>query len=211
MKKFAKKCLFSSLALSIAVALGTPFAMANQPTATPSATALAAARYDSEKDIFHPIYAKNGMVASEQGLASEVGAQILRQGGNAVDAAVAVGFALAVVLPNAGNIGGGGFMVLHDTKSGANYAIDFRETAPLKADRNMFLDKDGNVINGRSLYSHFAVGVPGTVAGMEYALQKWGSMSLAQVLAPAIQLAEKGFTVGPILANTLKTEKDNLA
>lgn len=211
MKKFAKKCLFSSLALSIAVALGTPFAMANQPTATPSATALAAARYDSEKDIFHPIYAKNGMVASEQGLASEVGAQILRQGGNAVDAAVAVGFALAVVLPNAGNIGGGGFMVLHDAKSGANYAIDFRETAPLKADRNMFLDKDGNVINGRSLYSHFAVGVPGTVAGMEYALQKWGSMSLAQVLAPAIQLAEKGFTVGPILANTLKTEKDNLA
>lgn len=179
MKKFAKKCLFSSLALSITVALGTPFAMANQPTATPSATALAAARYDSEKDIFHPIYAKNGMVASEQGLASEVGAQILRQGGNAVDAAVAVGFALAVVLPNAGNIGGGGFMVLHDAKSGANYAIDFRETAPLKADRNMFLDKDGNVINGRSLYSHFAVGVPGTVAGMEYALQKWGSMSLA--------------------------------
>lgn len=210
MKKLATKCLFSSLALSIALAVGSPFAMANQPAATPSATELAAARYDSANDIFHPVYAKQGMVASEQGLATQVGADILRQGGNAVDAAVAVGFALAVVLPNAGNIGGGGFMVLHDAKSGGNYSVDFRETAPLKADRDMYLDKDGNVIDGRSLYTHFAVGVPGTVAGMEYALKKWGTMSLAQVIAPAIKLAEKGFVVGPMLASTLKEEKDNL-
>ena len=171
---------------------------------------MAAARYDSANDIFHPVYAKQGMVASEQGLATQVGADILRQGGNAVDAAVAVGFALAVVLPNAGNIGGGGFMVLHDAKSGGNYSVDFRETAPLKADRDMYLDKDGNVIDGHSLYTHFAVGVPGTVAGMEYALKKWGTMSLAQVIAPAIKLAEKGFVVGPMLASTLKEEKDNL-
>ena len=163
MKKLATKCLFSSLALSIALAVGSPFAMANQPAATPSATELAAARYDSANDIFHPVYAKQGMVASEQGLATQVGADILRQGGNAVDAAVAVGFALAVVLPNAGNIGGGGFMVLHDAKSGGNYSVDFRETAPLKADRDMYLDKDGNVIDGHSLYTHFVVGVPGTV------------------------------------------------
>ncbi len=208
MKKLATKCLFSSLALSIALAVGSPFAMANQPAATPSATELAAARYDSANDIFHPVYAKQGMVASEQGLATQVGADILRQGGNAVDAAV--GFALAVVLPNAGNIGGGGFMVLHDAKSGGNYSVDFRETAPLKADRDMYLDKDGNVIDGRSLYTHFAVGVPGTVAGMEYALKKWGTMSLTQVIAPAIKLAEKGFVVGPMLASTLKEEKDNL-
>lgn len=210
MKKLATKCLFSSLALSIALAVGSPFAMANQPAATPSATELAAARYDSVNDIFHPVYAKQGMVASEQGLATQVGADILRQGGNAVDAAVAVGFALAVVLPNAGNIGGGGFMVLHDARSGGNYSVDFRETAPFKADRDMYLDKDGNVIDGRSLYTHFAVGVPGTVAGMEYALKKWGTMSLAQVIAPAIKLAEKGFVVGPMLASTLKEEKDNL-
>ena len=175
MKKLATKCLFNSLALSIALAVGSPFAIANQPASTPSATELAAARYDSANDIFHPVYAKQGMVASEQGLATQVGADILRQGGNAVDAAVAVGFALAVVLPNAGNIGGG-----------------------------------GNVIDGRSLYTHFAVGVPGTVAGMEYTLKKWGTMSLAQVIAPAIKLAEKGFVVGPMLASTLKEEKDNL-
>lgn len=208
MKKFTTKCFLSTLALSVALAVGNPANASSQPTMT--ATQLAAARYDTSNDIFHPVHAKHGMVASEQGLASEVGAEILRQGGNAVDAAVAVGFALAVVLPNAGNIGGGGFMVLHDAKTGENYSVDFREVAPLKAHRDMYLDKDGNVIDGKSLYTHAAVGVPGTVAGMEYALKKWGTMSLAQVIEPSIKLAEKGFTVGPMLASLLKEEKDNL-
>ncbi|QIW15717.1 gamma-glutamyltransferase [Pasteurellaceae bacterium RH1A] len=203
MKKFAKKSLVAALIL------GAATAFANAP-AMPSATEQAAIRYDSSKDIFHPVYAKNGMVASEQHLATAVGLEILKRGGNAVDASVAVGFALAVVLPNAGNIGGGGFMVLHDAQSGKNFSVDFREVAPLKASRDMYLDQEGKVIDGRSLYTHFAVGVPGTVAGMEYALKKWGTMSLAEVIEPAIKLAEEGFIVGPALAKTLAAETDNL-
>ncbi|OOF54634.1 gamma-glutamyltransferase [Rodentibacter genomosp. 2] len=173
-------------------------------------TNTAAARYDSSTDIFQPVYAKNGIVASEQAIATQVGVEILKQGGNAVDAAVAVGFALAVVLPNAGNIGGGGFMVLHNEKTGEDFALDFRETAPLKASRDMYLDANGQVEDGKSLFTHFAVGVPGTVAGMELALQKWGTMPLHKVLEPAIKLAEEGFPVSQTLANLLDTEKDVL-
>ncbi|MCR1836524.1 gamma-glutamyltransferase [Rodentibacter caecimuris] len=173
-------------------------------------TNTAAARYDSSTDIFQPVYAKNGMVASEQAIATQVGVEILKQGGNAVDAAVAVGFALAVVLPNAGNIGGGGFMVLHNEKTGEDFALDFRETAPLKASRDMYLDANGQVEDGKSLFTHFAVGVPGTVAGMELALQKWGTMPLHKVLEPAIKLAEEGFPISQTLANLLDTEKEVL-
>ncbi|WP_413230775.1 gamma-glutamyltransferase [Pelistega ratti] len=209
MKKLMKKSIVNTLV--IAIALSGYTAVASTSNNSLSSTQLAAARYDSTHDIFHPVYAKHGMVASEQALASEVGAMILQQGGNAVDAAVAVGFALAVVLPNAGNIGGGGFMVLHDAQSAESFTIDFRETAPAKASRDMYLDKEGNVIDGLSLYSHMAVGVPGTVAGLEYALQKWGSLSLDKVLSPAIKLAEQGFIVGPMLAKTFENEKDNLA
>ncbi|WP_211140124.1 gamma-glutamyltransferase [Acinetobacter baretiae] len=110
-------------------------------------------RYDYENDIFHPIHATHGMVASEQEIATQVGVDILKRGGNAVDAAVAVGFALAVVLPNAGNIGGGGFMVMHDAKTGKEFTLDFREMAPESASRNMYLDEKGNeyLIN---LYTH---------------------------------------------------------
>ncbi|EHU3217170.1 gamma-glutamyltransferase [Acinetobacter baumannii] len=168
------------------------------------------ARYDYENDIFHPIRAKNGMVASEQEIASRVGLDILKRGGNAIDAAVGVGFALAVVLPNAGNIGGGGFLVLHDAKTGKQFALDFREIAPKTASTNMYLDTRGNVIPGRSTYSHVSVGVPGTVAGMEYALKKWGSLSLAEVLTPSIELAEKGFPVNYSLGKMLNIEQDNL-
>ncbi|OOF80477.1 gamma-glutamyltransferase [Rodentibacter caecimuris] len=173
-------------------------------------TNTAAARYDSSTDIFQPVYAKNGMIASEQAIATQVGVEILKQGGNAVDAAVAVGFALAVVLPNAGNIGGGGFMVLHNEKTGEDFALDFRETAPLKASRDMYLDANGQVEDGKSLFTHFAVGVPGTVAGMELALQKWGTMPLHKVLEPAIKLAEEGFPISQTLANLLDTEKEVL-
>ena len=137
-------------------------------------TQAAAARYDAQMDVFHPVVAKRGMVASEQALASEVGVDILKAGGNAIDAAVAVGFALAVVLPNAGNIGGGGFMMVHDARSGEYVALDFRETAPAAATKTVFQDKKGNVIDGKSLYTHAAVGVPGTVAGLTHA-QKNGA------------------------------------
>ena len=197
-----------SLALMLVISPIAQSKLLSQPAT--NASQLAANRYDSSNDIFHPIYGKNGMVASEQGLATQVGLDILKQGGNAIDAAVAVGFALAVVLPNAGNIGGGGFMVLHDDKTGKDVAIDFREIAPAKASRDMYLDNQGNVIDGKSLFTHDASGVPGTVAGMEYALKKWGTMPLSQVLEPAIKLADKGFIVSDVLAQTLKEEKSTL-
>ena len=186
-------------------------AQAAAPAVTQTAAAqAAAAAYDFELDVFHPVIAKNGMVASEQELATQIGVDILKAGGNAVDAAVAVGFALAVALPNAGNIGGGGFMMVHDAKSGKDIALDFREVAPRGASRNMYLDASGKVIDGKSLYTHYAVGVPGTVAGMTHALSRWGSMPLARVMAPAIALADKGYPVSVTLAKTLEQEKKNM-
>mgnify|MGYP000215102963 FL=1 len=204
------KLILTNLSLALMLVI-SPIAQSKLlPQPVTNASQLAANRYDSSNDIFHPVYGKNGMVASEQGLATQVGLDILKQGGNAIDAAVAVGFALAVVLPNAGNIGGGGFMVLHDDKTGKDVAIDFREIAPAKASRDMYLDNQGNVIDGKSLFTHDASGVPGTVAGMEYALKKWGTMPLSKVLEPAIQLADKGFIVSDVLAQTLKEEKSTL-
>ncbi|WP_180176710.1 MULTISPECIES: gamma-glutamyltransferase [unclassified Acinetobacter] len=166
--------------------------------------------YDYDNDIFHPVRAQNGMVASEHEIASQVGLDILKRGGNAVDAAVAVGFTLAVVLPHAGNLGGGGFLIVHDTQSGKNIALDFREMAPRRASRDMYLDENGNIIAGKSLYSHDAIGVPGTVAGLEYALKKWGSLPLSEVIAPAIQLAENGIPVSHSLAKMLNAAEDKL-
>ena len=204
------KLILTNLSLALMLVI-SPIAQSKLlPQPATNASQLAANRYDSSNDIFHPVYGKNGMVASEQGLATQVGLDILKQGGNAIDAAVAVGFALAVVLPNAGNIGGGGFMVLHDDKTGKDVAIDFREIAPAKASRDMYLDNQGNVIDGKSLFTHDASGVPGTVAGMEYALKKWGTMPLSKVLEPAIKLADKGFIVSDVLAQTLKEEKSTL-
>ncbi|MCH8619488.1 gamma-glutamyltransferase [Undibacterium sp. TS12] len=180
--------------------------------ASPASQAQLAAgiKYDSSYPLISPVYAKQGMVVSEQALASQVGLDILKRGGNAVDAAVAVGFALAVVLPNAGNIGGGGFMVIHDSKSGKDIALDFRELAPEKATRDMYLDADGKVVPGKSLYSHLAVGVPGTVAGMDVALRKYGSMKWRDVIAPSIRLAEQGFEISPHLAETIDSSKAQL-
>lgn len=150
------------------------------------------------------------MVASEHEIASQVGLDILKRGGNAVDAAVAVGFTLAVVLPHAGNLGGGGFLIVHDAQSGKNIALDFREMAPRRASRDMYLDENGNIIAGKSLYSHDAIGVPGTVAGLEYALKKWGSLPLSEVITPAIQLAENGIPVSHSLAKMLNAAQDKL-
>jgi gamma-glutamyltranspeptidase/glutathione hydrolase len=220
------------LATSLALAIASLAACSSPPTTAPaappappaatvaapapatisqSASAQAAsAAYDFDMDVFHPVVGKSGMVASEQELASRIGLQILKSGGNAVDAAVAMGFALAVALPNAGNIGGGGFMLVHDAKSGKNIALDFREVAPSKATRDMYLDASGKVIDGKSLYTHYAVGVPGTVAGMEHALKRWGSLPLSTVIAPAVKLADKGFPVSETLAKILQQEKKNM-
>ncbi|WP_438998684.1 gamma-glutamyltransferase [Variovorax beijingensis] len=141
-----------------------------------------------------PVAAEHGMVVSAQHLATKVGVDVLKRGGNAVDAAVAVGYALAVVYPAAGNLGGGGFMTVQ-LADGRKTFLDFREKAPLAATANMYLDKDGNVIKGLSTNGHLAVGVPGTVSGMEYAREKYGTMNRAELIAPSIQLAEKGFAL----------------
>ncbi len=139
-----------------------------------------------------PVRGRNGMVVSASKLASEVGIEILKKGGNAIDAAVAVGFALAVTYPSAGNIGGGGFMVIR-FNDGRSTTIDYREKAPLKSHEKMFQDSTGNILPNLSQEGTTSAGVPGSVAGMIYALEKYGSMNLQEVLKPAIRLAEEGF------------------
>ncbi len=141
-----------------------------------------------------PIKASKGMVVTANKLATETGLKILKDGGNAIDAAVAVGFTLAVTYPYAGNLGGGGFMVLH-LSNGKNTSIDFREKAPLLSNKNMYLDDEGNYIPELSQTGVTSVGVPGSVAGLIYALKKYGTMSLAKVIQPAINLAIKGWVL----------------
>ncbi|WP_249691689.1 gamma-glutamyltransferase [Stappia sp. WLB 29] len=160
----------------------------------------------SGSDRFHPVLARSGMVASQEATATRVGRDILAAGGNAVDAAVAVGFALAVTLPRAGNIGGGGFMLVHMAESGETLALDYRELAPAAASRDMFLDAEGNADSEKSRYSGLAVGVPGTVAGLHAAHARHGSgrFSFAELLAPAIALARDGFPVSDDLSGSLK-------
>ncbi|MCG9756472.1 gamma-glutamyltransferase [Shewanella insulae] len=150
-----------------------------------------------------PIWAKHGMVATQEAVATQVGVDILKQGGNAVDAAVAVGFALAVTLPRAGNIGGGGFMLVHLAEDNKTVAIDYREVAPKRAHKDIFLNEQGDAVAKLSREHGLAVGVPGTVMGMELALKKYGTMSMAQVIEPAIKLAEQGISVTPDLASSL--------
>ncbi|MGZ5186563.1 MAG: gamma-glutamyltransferase family protein, partial [Caldimonas sp.] len=141
-----------------------------------------------------PVAAEHGMVVTAQHLATRVGVEVLEKGGNAVDAAVAVGYALAVVYPAAGNLGGGGFMTIQ-LADGRKTFLDFREKAPLAATANMYLDAAGNVIKGSTTTGHLAVGVPGTVSGLETALAKYGTMKRAEVIAPAIRYAEQGFVL----------------
>lgn len=147
---------------------------------------------------------ENGAVSSAHRLATEAGVDILRRGGNAIDASVGVGFVLAVVYPQAGNIGGGGFMVMH-LKDGRNTSIDYREKAPLLAGRNMFLDVNGNIIDGLSTIGSLAAGVPGSVAGMLYALEKYGTMDRASVLKYAIDIADTGFVAEERLAGAINS------
>ncbi len=149
---------------------------------------------------------RNGMVVSASDIATKVGLKILKKGGNSIDAAVAVGFALAVTYPYAGNIGGGGFMVIH-LSNGENTTIDYREKAPIKATRNMFLDKHGKFDPALSQEGATSSGVPGSVAGLIYALQKYGTMKLSEVIQPAIDLAKNGYKLD---YNTAESFKDNL-
>jgi gamma-glutamyltranspeptidase/glutathione hydrolase len=157
-----------------------------------------------------PVDSRLGLVVSAQHLASDVGASVLRRGGNAVDAAVAVGYALAVVYPQAGNLGGGGFMTLR-LANGHTSFIDFREKAPLAATETMFQDKNGQVIPGLSTNSWLSVGTPGSPAGLEYAREKYGTMARAALIAPAIRLAREGFTIGQGDAGVYQIATEDLA
>jgi len=157
--------------------------------------------------INHPVIDDKGMVVSQRMIASEVGAKILKKGGNAVDAAVATGLALAVVLPRAGNLGGGGFMVVYLKEEDKTIAIDYREKAPSAATRDLFLDKNGDYDRKKAQFSLLSAGVPGSVAGFHHALTKYGTLSWQEVLEPAIRLAEEGFVIPHDLANTLASKR----
>ncbi|HEV8367252.1 MAG TPA: gamma-glutamyltransferase [Pyrinomonadaceae bacterium] len=192
--------------LQLLFVLGLTFSFINAPLSGLNRNALAAAR--------EPVRARYGIVASTNEVASRVGVDVLKRGGNAVDAAIAVAFALQVTHPAAGNLCGGGFMMIR-LKNGKTTAIDYREMAPAAAHRDVYLDKDGKLIEGEggSLVGYRAAGVPGTVRGMELALKKYGSGKLtwAQLIEPARRLAADGFTVTYSLSRSLQSNKDYLS
>lgn len=171
--------------------------------------------YSSAGETTHPAWppaavrGAHAMVVSDEALGSEAGVEILKKGGNAVDAAVAVGFALAVVEPAAGNIGGGGFMLVRMHNGVAKF-VDYREEAPGRATRNMYVGDDGKVVAGRSTTGYLAIGVPGTVAGLAFAQKHYGKLTLAEDMAPAIRLAKDGFPLGDRLAGSLRGSADRL-
>jgi gamma-glutamyltranspeptidase/glutathione hydrolase len=166
----------------------------NPPAKLLLAAALALCQLGTQAATQAPVAAEHGMVVTAQHLATHVGVDVLKAGGNAVDAAVAVGYALAVVYPAAGNLGGGGFMTIQ-LADGRKTFLDFREKAPLAATANMYLDNDGNVVKGASTDGFLAAGVPGTVSGMEMARAKYGTMKREQLIAPAIKYAQDGFVL----------------
>jgi gamma-glutamyltranspeptidase/glutathione hydrolase len=195
-------CLFRSFALATALLFATP----------PAALAGDVAPIISDSARFHPALAKNGMVASQEARATRIGVDVLAAGGNAVDAAVAVGFALAVTLPRAGNLGGGGFMLVHLAERNETIAVDYRETAPAAITRDAFLGADGEADPRKSRDSGLSVGVPGTVAGLALAHEKYGSgkFTLAQLIAPAIAAARNGVEVTEDLADSLPRARTRL-
>jgi gamma-glutamyltranspeptidase/glutathione hydrolase len=191
-----KKIISFSLCFALLISIGAA------PPFYPAPSARTASR--------PPVRGQHGMVSSVSEIASQVGIEILKRGGNAVDAAVAVGLALAVVWPSAGNLGGGGFMVIR-LAGGKATAIDYREMGPAAAHRNVYLDNQGNYIKESSTYGHRAAGVPGTVAGMAYALEKYGTMKWAAVAEPARKLAADGFQVWYQLERSLKNASEQLS
>jgi gamma-glutamyltranspeptidase / glutathione hydrolase len=189
---------WSTCALALALLLASPLAVAQQQLAI------------SDLDRVHPVYGTQGIVATQEELATGAGLGVLEKGGNAVDAAATIAFVLAVTLPQAGNLGGGGFMVVYDADAGETVAIDYREMSGAAAFRDMYLDQQGEADPEKSRYSGLAVGVPGTVAGMALALEKFGTISLAEALEPAIALAQSGITVTPDLAQSLQSSAEEL-
>ena len=181
--------------VSAAVLVASPLLAQAQKKAPP-----ALITYNTQ---FHPIYAKSGMVVSKEEYASEAGLDMLKAGGNAVDAAVATGFALAVTHPQAGNIGGGGFMMVYLKEADKVIAIDYREMAPAAAHRDLFIGADGKVDNALARFSYKSSGVPGSVMGLVQALEKYGTMPLEKVIAPAIKLAADGFHINRALSESL--------
>ncbi|WP_372964031.1 gamma-glutamyltransferase [Marinobacter sp.] len=179
--KLSSKRLWS-LTLTLVITLSTTTSHASNPAIL-------------EGERFHPAQGNHGMVASSHTLATEIALNVLKSGGNAIDAAVTAGFALAVTQPRSGNIGGGGFLLYAPGNGEPPEAIDYRETAPASATETMFQDSEGNAVNELSRFSHKAAGVPGTVAGLAVALERHGTLSLSEALAPAIQLARDGFVV----------------
>ena len=179
----------------IALVTSVPFALATAIAQEGTTNTLS---YRGEQ----PVRAQHGMVVSVHHFASDVGVEILREGGNAVDAAVATGFALAVVHPIAGNLGGGGFLLLR-THDGKSTFIDFREKAPLAATETMYQDAKGNVIPDDSVIGYRSIATPGSVAGLVYAENKYGKLGLKRVIAPAIKLARDGFALSPEEAHEL--------
>lgn len=164
----------------------------------------------ADRSIFRPVEAKSVMAVTGEKFATKAALAVLKSGGNAIDAAVTAGFVLAVTMPRAGNIGGGGFMLIYSARTKKVIAIDYRETAPQGALRDMFLDGAGNVDSEKSRYSHLSSGVPGTVAGLAMALEKEGTISLKDALDPAIRLAEKGFEMSVELSRDIKRAKERL-
>jgi len=194
--------LFLSCALSLSLAA---FGSAE---AKDMAGSKALMSYDG---LHHPVMAKSGMVSAQDRIAAEVGRDILARGGNAIDAAVATGFALAVTHPQAGNLGGGGFMMVHLAETGDVIALDFREMAPKAATRDMYLGADGDVDNRLAQYSRLSTGVPGTVMGLLDALEHYGTMTRRQVIGPSIRLASKGFPLSYAMAESLESSRDQFS
>src|SRR5918996_1411227 len=196
---------FRTLALTLALVAGAAAQIA-------AAQSVSRPGLDSALQSIPPaqaVHARNGMVVAQERRAARIGVEILDRGGNAVDAAVAVGFAMAVTYPRAGNIGGGGFMVIHLAKGKRQIAIDYRETAPAATTKDVFLDARGEADPEKSRSTGLAIGVPGTVAGLVLAHRKYGSgrLTLPQLIAPAIALARDGFLIEGDLADTLASAR----
>ncbi|MEZ5785001.1 MAG: gamma-glutamyltransferase [Xanthobacteraceae bacterium] len=203
MTRFARLASTTLVLVAAMAIAGAGLTRDRKPPASEDTARIAMPRTEVVR--IEPVVARRGMVVSQEQQASRIGADILARGGNAVDAAVAVGFALAVTLPKAGNLGGGGFMLVHLAKSKETVAIDYRETAPAAATADMFLDADGNADPEKSRFSGLGVGVPGTVGGLILALENYGSgrFTLAELIAPAVKLAREGIPVEGDLLDSL--------
>ena len=197
---------------AIRIYLGVSFVFGLGPSGAQSqaATIGQASPINEYSAIHHPVVGRKGMVSSQNEAATRVGVEILKQGGNAIDAGVAVGLALAVTLPRAGNIGGGGFMLVHIAEEQRTVAVDFRETAPSLAHPDMYFGPDGEVDNAEYRSTHKSSAVPGTIAGLAHILEKYGTMDWAELVEPALKLAREGFPVTQDLANNLRASKARL-